>query len=457
MTSLAFRHWRLAALALYTLLLFTLLPVQSLWVDELMQTAASRDLPLGVLLHDEIPRTAGQVPLVYLLQKASIILLGYSSFSARLPAAFLAVLACVGVWRLSCQLHLQYPSLAATIFATFPLQLRYATEARPYSQALCLTVWLSVVFIDLRAEATLSRCFLYFCVLALSLYTQPYTLFVAAAHILFSLWELRSGTTRRNGALFWNLLVSMTLAVLAFLPWYIFARAGWRKDVNASNLHFRMHVKLPLEIARELTGAGYLSSLAVLLLCVIALRFAQQVAPAGRLFLVVVAVVPAALAVAADAAFDYFFAVRQIIFILPSLAILAAIGVESKRFQRFPTKLALLLLALNIGYSIRWFTKPRESWERAAAALDNARHHGACLMLLPAESARYYDFYVPGLSNAFCLENYAQWPSTVAVAVSPYFRNSAAEAALTLKLQSAGFKKPATDSKSEPRILTFKR
>ncbi len=444
--------------ALYTCLLFALLPLQSLWLDELMQTAASRYLPFRALLTQEIPRTAGQVPLAYLVQRLSIHLLGFSTFSARLPAAVMSILACLALYHIMKWANTGHVWLCVALFATLPLQLRYATEARPYSQALCISVWLTVTFLQLSESKSqhYKLVLIYGVLCVLGLYTQPYTLFVAAAHICYALFE---ATVTKRFRVLRSLLAATACAVLLFVPWFLYARSGWRNDVNGSDLHFHMHAKLPLEILREITGAGYIEASLIFFLSTYALR-SSVLTRSNKWFLALLAIVPGALALFADATSDYFFAIRQIIFVLPPLVVLTTIGLGAlARNGRLRTAilLATILLALNAIYSIRWFTKPREDWGAAAAKLDRARNSGACLVLLPDGSARFYDFYVPGIANAACNPADLSRAKTIYVAVSPYLRDTTREKALRQHLQSNGFTVTSEDSSHEPHISTYER
>jgi uncharacterized membrane protein len=133
-------------LAVYTCALAALLPVLSLWLDEIYDLIVARmDHLADVLTY--VPHVSGNVPLNYVIQFASVHLLGYSAFTGRLPSAISSVIACAGVFVLARKLGLRWPLLATGIFALFPLQLRYAMEARPYELALCLSVWATVAFL----------------------------------------------------------------------------------------------------------------------------------------------------------------------------------------------------------------------------------------------------------------------------------------------------------------------
>jgi hypothetical protein len=145
-------------LLLYATGLLWLLPRLSLWLDEILDLKAVRDLDFGGLMA-YIAANGGGVPLGYLAQVCTVRSLGYSTFSGRLPSALFSLVACAGIFVMGRQLKLARPILATVIFCLCPLQLRYALEARPYSQALALSVWATVAFISLVEEPRFARAF----------------------------------------------------------------------------------------------------------------------------------------------------------------------------------------------------------------------------------------------------------------------------------------------------------
>lgn len=418
-----------------------------------MQTVASSSASLQSLIQDEVARNPGQVPLAYVIERTSLAVFGASSFAARLPSALFAVLAVIGVWQLAKWAQVRFPMVVASLFATFPLQMRYATEARPYSQALCLGIWLTVVFTHLLRSPRLSLWCAYGVLLVLGLYTQPYVIFIAAGSCVFLLHKKRIARLP-------PFLFTSFIAAVIFLPWYLFVRSSWKNDLSGNGVHFHAQAKLLLEIARELTGAGYISTVILFVLCYLGFRHAKGIPQQGRWFLLVLLFAPALLAIGADAVFDYFFAVRQMLFVLVPLSVLATLGLEAVagRFSsRLATGLAVAVLLLNLGYTIRWFTKSREDWGQAATQLEQAHLSGACIIYLPGGSARLYSFYAPKLKGAECPPAAILKQKRVDIAVSPYFRDFSAEDTLQHQLSEQGFLLANAGENQEPRILTYQR
>jgi hypothetical protein len=412
-------------LAVYAVVLLLLLPLQSLWLDELMEAVATRPNTLMGLLTGYALHSAGQSPLGSVEQWFSVHAFGFSNLTARLPAALSGILAIWGLLRLAKRTGVAKPWLCALLLATLPLQLRYVTEARPYSQAMCVSVWLTYFALELSADST-AALVSYFAILCIGLYTQPFVIFAAAAHVC---WMI---SVNKRAAL--KQIIAAAVACLAYLPWYFLARGHWSQEVNAEDLHFHWQAKLPLLILRELLGSGYIGTMLALAFAAYAWR-APEKKPEKRLLLLTV-LVPITLTVFADTAFDYFFAIRQVITVLPALVILIAYGLERVESRKLAVAAAVLFLLLNAGYSLRWFTKPREDWKRAAQTMAANIGPTGCFLPVPDGTASYYSFFRPDLTGRTCGTNL---PGTVVVAVSPYVHDRSQPNALLTNLAAQGY------------------
>ena len=445
----AYGCWIIAG---YAVLLLLLSPLQSLWLDELMAVVATAGLPLHDIVTGYAAHSAGQSPLGALEQAAAANLLGYSTFAVRLPAAIAGIFSGAGILVLARKAGLRLPVIALLLFASLPLALRYAVEARPYSQALCITVWLTVVFLFQIQTPKLYLLAIYTLLLAIGLYTQPYVVFVAAAHAAF----LAVG---RRWALLVPFLASLLIADCAYLPWYLHSKPFWRQEVDASQLHFHLQPKLALLIPRELIGSGYFGTAVVLLLSIYGFSYLRKL-EADRLLWLFMIVVPLCLTLAADVFFDYFFAIRQVIFVLPPLAITSAAGLERLSLEnrgRLAAGLCALFLALNTGYAIRWFTKPRENWAAAAADLKHSVDSGACFLAVPAGSSAYYEFFEPALKAHECTSADLKEGRAVSVSISPYQVDSDSEKTAEQRLNAARLKLVRKIRTEQPEILLYER
>lgn len=421
-------------LAVYGACLAVLMPVQSLWLDEILDLIGVR-LPSLAGLLAYIPLNPGASPLGYIPQFAAVHLLGFTAYSARLPSAVWSLAACAGVFLLARRMNLQRPLVAVAIFALFPLQLRYALEVRPYELALALGIWATVAFLRVvdRPES-LPRAALYVLAMAAALYTFPFTLFVAIAHLAWAC------VTRR-----WRALVTASIAVavagLAFTPWYLSHAAQWRESVVAAQLKDSIGLRAIPMILREIPGAGYIGTALLLIGVIVGLAKTRD-----RLLWALYAILPILCVVAADASFGYLLAVRQMIVVLAPLALLFVAGLEVLD-RRAAVALGAALTVTLLAADINSFRRPRENWAAAAAVLSAE----PCVVYAPGNSRPLYAFFVPELTARDCAPATA---ARVALAISPYaVMNPVAD--VRRQLTAAGFRKQAEFNPATPRIEIY--
>ena len=423
-------------LGAYAAGLLLLAPVQSLWLDEILDLIGVRRTTLAALL-EYIPLNPGASPLGYIAQFFSVHIFGFSALSARLPSVIWSLLACWGVFLLARRMQLRRPMLAVAIFALFPLQLRYALEVRPYELALCLGIWATVAFLRVAEKPeSIPRSAVYALTMAGALYTFPFTLFVALAHLLWALLCRR-----------WRVLLAAGVAVaaagLAFAPWYLHYASAWREAVVAGQLKDRIGLRAIPMILREIPGAGYIGT--GLLLTGVAAAFARR---RDLLLWGLYALLPVVFVLAADAWFGYLLAARQMIVILAPLALLFAAGLESINRRAATVLGAALVIALFIG-DVNAFRRPRENWQAAATLLESE----PCIIYAPDDSRRFYGFFIPRLAMHECESGTA---ARVALAISPYVvGNPSAE--VQRRLVSSGFVKQAELNPSTPRIEIYEK
>ncbi len=422
-------------LAVYACVLVALLPVLSLWLDEIMdlmvvRSAGMRELLAGVAVN------SGNAPLNYIIQFWTVHALGYSAFVGRLPESIFSLVSCLGIYILARRLRLRWPVLPVAVFALFPLQFRYALEARPYSLALAFSIWSTVAFFRLLDQPrSLARAALYTLSVAAGIYVLPFTLFVAVAHLAWLRREML-------------LPVGMAIAIagLAFVPWYLHAVGNWRADPVVAGAHETVTWRVVPMILHEVTGAGYFGAA----LAIIGVAAAFALGFANRWFWLLYLLVPVFAALLADAAFGYFPAVRQIIFVLAPLALLFAVGAEAL-FTRWPTvglALAAALLITAVAADFNFFHRPREDWGAAAALLASE----PCVIYSPADSGPYYSFFIPELAQRQC----ALTPPRVALVISPYALGNDF-ATRQRQLTGAGYLKRAEFNPATPRVEIYVR
>ena len=408
----------MAILLAYSATLACLLHYQSLWVDEILQLIGTRS---GTLSNtQEVVRTGvGSVPLGWLPQLFAIHIFGYSPAIARLPSALASVGCLLAVVAIAKELPIRYPIFPAILLALMPLQFRYALEGRPYAQGVLLGALATLVFIRLFKRRSLLLCLVYALVLALGIYSQPFTCFIAFSHFV---WALT--IAHRDKRLVYCSGFAIVFMGLVFLPWYRYAAPFWVGTITSGHVHFQLSAKTPLMLIREITGAGYIGGIGLILLAVLGF---QRGTTTGALkwLLVLSAVIPVVCALAADEVFDYFLAIRQMIFVLPPLVLLAADAL-SALMEAMPWRVVgatCALVAIFVGYDLRWMLKPREDWQKAADALEAlSTEHKACTQYAPPEALSLYEFFEPPLANTICESHQAYSP--IVLAISPYATNT---------------------------------
>ncbi|WP_321474330.1 glycosyltransferase family 39 protein [uncultured Paludibaculum sp.] len=393
----------LCTAGVYLLIALSLCGVLPLWLDEILQLIDTRTGSTGQLLQVLPTHHPGGAPLGYLPQHFLLKVTGYSPFAARLPSAVFAAASVLVVALLAKQCCLRHWWLAAALFGACPIVLRYSAEGRMYSQALFLSALSSYLYLRLTREPRITTATAYCGCLVLTIYTQPYAASVAAAHLLWSVGQ------RRHRAFLLGCL-SFLVALASFLPWLQFSSRVWTADLQSDAVHFSASWKTPLMLFRELAGSGYWGSGLLLFLCGLALARPSVLRHYGALLLLLI-VIPICAALGADAVFDYFLAARQILWVLPAVAVLAAAGIEKS--GRTGMTLAALLLTVDVVQAGRYFTAPHEDWAAAARQISSER---ACLQAIPASATRCYRFFQPSLDPCR-----ADRPRLV-LAVSPYAR-----------------------------------
>jgi hypothetical protein len=197
-------------------------------------------------------------------------------------------------------------------------------------------------------------------------------------------------------------LLALVLSTLVLAPWYVYFRQDWR--LNPVQQLASFDPKSALVFMREISGSGYFGVTILIAGVALALRRPQR-------FWVLCIAVPILAVFVADIALHYFFATRQLIFILPALALLFTLG--GNRF------LVAAFLAASLYEDTRWFQKPRENWQAAADAIQHEVSGGACVIFLGSSDLLHL-FFHPGLGS----RTWSTPQDRVVVATSPYVESS---------------------------------
>jgi mannosyltransferase len=392
--------------AAYALLLCLLAPLRPLWLDELLQLSDTWRQSLGETAV-RVAHNPGGVPLAYLAENLLVNAGGQPFYMAHAFSILCAAGGLASLIWLVRLLDVTGPTggwRQVLFYAFLPMSLRYAVEARQYGPALALSIAATALLAWLERRPGWGRAFCYALVLALAFYTQPYAAFVAAAHLI---WAWRRGCFRFAWA-------GSALAAASFLPWYLYARGFWAQAVIDGGYHSSIGWKTPLLIARELSGGGYVLT-AVLLILAVRGYLLTGMPASGKRLLLLWTIVPVPLVLAADAAFHYFFAIRQLLFLLPPLCVLAGEGVAALE-KRWRPVVAVALTLMAFVYDARWFLHAKENWKLPAAEAKRLLKPGTCVAAAPGSAAGLYLLYEPSLP--FCPDGDNSKASVILV--SPY-------------------------------------
>lgn len=427
------------ALAAYMAALLALTWARPLWLDEILTLLTSRE---NGFVHRMVAThlLPGAVPLGFEVQRLFVQALGFSRFSVRLPSELFSVLALAGMLVITREIGTRGPAFVGVVWAVLPMFLRYAVEARPYSQALFLSVISTALLFRMMREPRTAWVLLYGASVLAGIYTQPYTLFLQAGLLapLVVQWEDRSARRRLllgAGCLF--------AGVVLFAPWVLWSAHNWSTYSQVMGRTASLPEKLPLVVLREFSGGGYVCSLSLLIFAVTGC-FSRRAASLVKAQLVGGAVCCVVLPLAGDVAFHYFYASRQMMFALIPLTLLGGEGWAEAWSRWGPYPRVWLLTALLVSSVIKdagYFLDHSENWQQAAEALEQASRSG-CVWFLPREGPWPYDLFEPGLKARSCESR----PKAALVLVpADKYSNTDDLRVISETLESQGFRPGARD------------
>lgn len=406
-------------LPLQAIVLLLLAPRLSYWLDEMLTLLGTVQPTFSGML-DYNRTMAGGTPLVFLLPRWSMDLFGNSALAFRLPSILSSLASAPAILLLSLRLGVRTPLLTVVLFAVLPLQLRYALEIRPYAFALCVTLWLSVAFLErFRSVA-------YIGLAIAAVLAQPYAIFIVVAHLTWALLEDRN--------LMRTPLIAIAASAAILLPWYVYYRQDWAA-ISAVQGIATLDPRAPVVFLHEISGSGYIGA---------ALLFGGAAAGArrsDRLFWICCLLVPLAAALTANAVFHYFFSV------LPVLALLFVAGAQS--LGRVGQALLAALLIASLYADVQWFRKPREDWEAASHAAATHVQAGGCMVFLGESTPLYLHFH-PELAQHHCDAT----ATRVVLGVTPYGDARMYPDAVAA-LEARGLHRQAVQDFAGPRVEVF--
>ncbi len=383
-------------LGAYFLLLLALSPIRPLWLDEVMQLVDTRDLAGSELL-SYIRLQPGQSPLGYLLQHYVIGLAGYSILTARIVAVLFGAGSCFVIALLCQELNRPRTTALVLLWMALPIQLRYATEARPYSQAIFFSAAATLLLVRLIRAPSWQRALLYALAVAAGLYSVPYTLFPQVGYVA----ALMLRRVRLRAIAY--AAVGLTIAGLSFVPWAAWAKAGWQNSIETQHFALRLTPKFPLMVLQEISGGGYACSIPLIILAAMGF-WSHGLNRFVKCFLACGIATSMILVLVVDGLFHYFFAVRQLLFILIPLTLLGAEGAAWILTRKRLAAVAILGVYFvgALVKDIHYFSDRSDDWAASAHALQSKLDSGYCMTLLPGDTAAYYVFFEPRLKQRLC-------------------------------------------------------
>jgi hypothetical protein len=114
------------------------------------------------------------------------------------------------------------------------------------------------------------------------------------------------------------------------------------------------------------------------------------------------------LALLADAQFNYFFAIRQIMYMVPFLLLIMADGIttlwERPRYRGPTAILVIVFIVASITKDYHHLTDRNEDWNRLSGALIHVVEHG-CILLPSGDDATKYSIFRPDITQHLCDAN----------------------------------------------------
>ncbi len=183
---------------------------------------------------------------------------------------------------------------------------------------------------------------------------------------------------------------------------------------------------------------------------------APRIKPAVRACLAAGVLAAVGASVLFDAAFHYFFAIRQVMFAVPWILLLAAEGIASLLEGRWKWPVLALcgvLAAAAVAKNVAYFADRSEDWQAAATALAAIARPPLCIAYPDERPPRLYALFDPSLPARACRGLNAEQVVVPATRYTPAARLSA----LRAELARAGYASVDARTAGGTRIEVFRR
>jgi len=413
------------------------LGVESLWLDEIGQVLVAQR-PLSAIL-DGVRRHHGAAPLDYFVTAATV-RISHNEWILRLPSALWGVLSVYWVYRLGRQMHSKMAGLIAAFFLAISLlHIRYSQEVRFYAlfvlTALMATeaLWRAWNRNDLRAWM------IYVVLMILGLYAHLYTGLILIFHAGWVLikWITAQKTDAKSesGKALRGFVLSGIVISVAFLPWFVYSvlREGGVSQFAVPTMNLALIENILATFGSGSETGKWLWGL----LAVVGMVSIGRKSIANGVFLAVWVLVSLPAIIMIDQWVNYFFHIRQILFVLPLFLLSVGSGIAAIALQlgdlvrRKSDKLAgavvysaALVFILLFGASARpqidayYAETQNEDWRSIGATLSDNLNSDDSTILFNAQG--YVGYYSPKATKQ------ASSASTVADMQSIYDSGTAA-------------------------------
>ena len=364
------------------------LGTKSLWLDEGATVALAR-APwrhfAWIWWHGE-----ANLQTIYFLLMRAWIHMGISEAWLRLPSALFGIASIPLLYVIARKFMEAELALAASALLAFsPTHVYYSQEARSYTLAILMVLLSTFFFVRAVEQCQRRDWILWTLVSTAAFYCHDFATLVLVAQACSLLFKPNSRRWR-------PLLIWGSIVFLLALPGltYVFR-------ASPENLHFvwmpRPSLKGFWQLAGFFGGNGVKLAVAGILWTAGAVAIWRS-AHCGpdvfwrRMLILVWAVLPA-LILAAISLRQPMFMQRYVIFSLPAMLLLAALGAGVLRKWRMGIVLVVLLCGMSIPAIIRRYHKPREDWRSASNVVLAKAGSGDAVVFFPFYTRIMLDYY----------------------------------------------------------------
>lgn len=405
---------------------FYQLEYKSLWIDEIGQVVAAQGGFLqaiqGAVQHVAAP------PLDYVVTWLMLQLgrngIVTSEFVLRFPAVCWGILAIVFGYALAKRItRSKLIALLTAYFIAFaPLLIRFSQEMRFYALSILLSLALVYLFVRAWQKPNGAAWTIFAIVLLLGFFAHYYTVFVLAAilgytafDLVFTLWRAKHfQLTIEMRARLGGIGAAVGVFALFAVAWFGYAKPAQAQQMPLLLESLQQVVGEPVtsghvgaawhQKAVQILGMYIFPALALLGIVHLARKKNQW-----SILLALLVLLGAGGVILLDWWFKYFYTSRQLLFVVPFYFVLVAGGLGAlycfcaRRSKGFGAAVLLCALSgitfVSLLSARAYYDWPKDDWRSTARLLNNA--HAQTILAEPATLETYLTYYEPALANAF--------------------------------------------------------